>query len=140
MITNLRALAPRRKLTAPEAFHLAEQQAEHLLELMPVPGPPVTEDFITALPRLRVDYQSRLPVSGACHWTGSVWVITINASEPVTRQRITLLHEFKHILDHGLAGALYDGLEATPGRHPAEQVAEYFAGCVLMPRRLVTRV
>ena len=51
------------------------------------------------------------------------------------RQRFTLLHEFKHIIDHGRTTVLYSGDgERTPAEQ-AEAAADYFAGCVLVPKR-----
>lgn len=64
-------------------------------------------------------------------------MLAVNGREPEARQRFTLFHEYKHVVDHGRTGLLYRG---TPGRSPeqqAEQAADYFAGCVLMPKRLV---
>jgi Zn-dependent peptidase ImmA (M78 family) len=61
-------------------------------------------------------------------------VLSINASEPWTRQRFSLLHELKHVLDHPYVDEVYAGEEQ------AEHLADYFAACVLMPRRYVKRV
>lgn len=58
----------------------------------------------------------------------------INSGEPATRQRFTLLHEYKHVIDHGAATRLY-GSDLTTQRERAEVAADYFAGCVLLPRR-----
>jgi Zn-dependent peptidase ImmA (M78 family) len=77
--------------------------------------------------------------SGSSCWDNQrkAWVISVNPDEPRTRQRFTLMHEYKHIVDHyhpGLGGRL----PATVyGLDPVEYVAEYFAGCVLMPKRWI---
>jgi Zn-dependent peptidase ImmA (M78 family) len=89
-----------------------------------------------------VGYDPDLPrhaASGCSDWDSRkrAWVIAINPEEPLTRQRFTVLHEFKHIIDHYHPG-LTGGLPATVyGLAPVEYVAEYFAGCVLMPKRWV---
>jgi Zn-dependent peptidase ImmA (M78 family) len=49
------------------------------------------------------------------------------------------MHEFKHILDHTSRDHLYnDRLHTTAEQ--AERVADYFAACVLMPKRVVKRL
>lgn len=90
------------------------------------------------LPRVRV-VRDELTVSGTSHWNGTHWIITLNSSEPRTRQRFTLMHEFKHIVDHGHAALLYAGNRRHTSSEQAELVADYFAGCLLMPRRLLKR-
>jgi Zn-dependent peptidase ImmA (M78 family) len=47
------------------------------------------------------------------------------------RQRFSLAHEFKHILDHPLVTVLYNKEDECV----AEQACDYFAACLLMPRR-----
>ena len=72
-----------------------------------------------------------LPTSGMSHWDGQAWVISLNAADSLTRQRFTLLHEFKHIIDHGHADRLYHDTGRRSAAEQAEQAADYFAGCVL---------
>ena len=71
-------------------------------------------------------------------WSGSSWVIVLNPTEARTRQRFTLLHEFKHIVDHATKDRLY-GSETGRCRPVAERTADYFAACVLMPKMYVKR-
>ncbi|MEI2775216.1 MAG: ImmA/IrrE family metallo-endopeptidase [Tetrasphaera sp.] len=73
------------------------------------------------------------------YWDGQEWIIALNSREPEARQRFTLLHEYKHIVDHGRTDRLYTGTQKTSADKQAEQAADYFAGCVLMPRVLVKR-
>ena len=80
-----------------------------------------------------------MPVSGASYWTQGAWIIALNSSEPWQRRRLTTLHEFKHIIDHGRTGQLYRGTGRTSGEQQAEQVADFFAGCVLVPKRNLKR-
>lgn len=49
------------------------------------------------------------------------------------------MHEFKHIIDHGRAAWLYTGDRKHTATEQAELVADYFAGCVLLPKRLLKR-
>jgi Zn-dependent peptidase ImmA (M78 family) len=49
------------------------------------------------------------------------------------RQRWSLAHEFKHILDHPFVTIVYPRRNGRAD--PAEQACDYFAACLLMPRR-----
>ncbi len=137
VLASLRSLVPERPLQFNEALRLAELQAVTLRRLCDMTEGPVSDDLITDLPRIRVVYR-RLPTSGMSYWDGQEWVIAINSSEPLTRQRFTLLHEFKHVVDHGRTDRLYGTAKATADLR-AEQACDYFAGCVLMPKQLMKR-
>jgi Zn-dependent peptidase ImmA (M78 family) len=131
MLATLRYLIPDRSLQLHEALQIAELQANRLLELSGSVDQPAGAELVTGLPRIHVEYR-RLPTSGLSYWNGREWVIGINRDEPETRQRFTLLHEFKHIIDHGRTHHLYG-----TNLRLAERAADYFAGCTLMPKRLV---
>jgi Zn-dependent peptidase ImmA (M78 family) len=131
-LVSLRALRPPRLLSVREERQLAERQATKLLRLMGADLPPYELDLLDSVPRLRVVYENGMPVSGSTHWTGSIWVILINADEPITRQRFTAFHEFHHVVCQPFRHLMLD--EAA-----AERVADHFAACVLMPRRVVRR-
>jgi Zn-dependent peptidase ImmA (M78 family) len=137
-LASLRALVPPRQLQFDEALRIAELQANHLLDLSGVVAAPVPTDVITQLPRIRVKVDT-LRTSGESFWSGQEWVICLTADEPPTRQRFTLFHEYKHILDYGRKGLLYRGDCRYSAAEQAELAAEYFAGCVLMPKRLLKR-
>jgi len=65
-------------------------------------------------------------------------MILLNSTEAVTRQRFSMLHEFKHVIDHTTKHRLYGA--TTQGHDPvAERTADYFAACVLMPKMYVKR-
>lgn len=136
----LRALVPNRPLTAGEALRIAELQANHLLRHFEIETASVPEEIVSELPRLRVIREGTLPVSGAAHWNGRYWVITISADEPVVRQRFSLMHEFKHVLDHTTKQFLYRDRPFQTAAEQAERVADYFAACLLMPKKVVKRL
>lgn len=98
-------------------------------------------EIVTSLPHITIEYEVGMPCSGVSDWDShrKTWVITLNALEPDTRHRITILHEYKHIIDHGSPGLVDLGNFRPFGIPPVEYVAEYFAGCTLMPKRLVKR-
>ncbi len=142
VLKQLRALIPTRDCEAAEATTIAERQATRLLGLLGRGGT-IGIEAIAELPRIRVVYEA-LPVSGMSHWNGRSWIITINRDDPLTRQRFTVLHEFKHIIDHGAAARLYRDTAGSSRRataaEQAEQAADYFAGCALIPRQALKSV
>src|SRR4051794_31454442 len=127
VLASLRAVIPVRRLDFAEAMQIAELQAARLLELTDSTEAPFDSAAITELPRIRVRHEG-LPTSGMSYWDGHNWIITLNRSEPTTRQRFTLLHEYKHIVDHGATDRQYTGTDRHSSAEQAEQAADYFAG------------
>ena len=150
VLRSLRQLTPHRACSFTEALNLAERQAAKLNQLLAISQPSfqltgITDNHITSLPHIRI-VREQLPVSGMSHWNGQEWIICLNRDDPEVRQRFTLLHEFKHIIDHGHTHWLYTTQNPKAftrrwGRPPqltaheqAERAADYFAGCALVPR------
>lgn len=133
---TLRALMPSRTLTFHEALERAELQANRLLQLHGVEMPGTPTEIVSALPRVRIERQFDMPVSGSAHWEAPFWVLRLNAGESDARQRFSLMHEFKHVLDHPFAGRL-ETSRSMSAEVMTERIADYFAACVLMPKRLV---
>jgi len=113
VLTQLRAVMPDRPVSSVEALRLGELQATKLLELMGVERPPVAELAITGLPRFAVRRMSPLPVSGYTSWVKGRWLIALNGAEPPVRQRFSLFHETKHVIDLPLITKAYRG-ETNP--------------------------
>lgn len=140
VLASLRALASSHPMTLDEALRLAERQAILLLELCGGPTVPVPSSIVTDQPRITVEHDPALPAeaaSGCSDWDSRrrTWVISLNPTEPRRRRRFTVLHEYKHIVDHpgpGIRSSRY-----AYQRPAAEIVADYFAGCVLIPKRLL---
>jgi hypothetical protein len=140
VLATLRALVPPRRLTYTESLRIAELQANRLLEIFRIDGPRVPSELVTKLPRLEVRMEVDLPASGSTHWERGRWIITLNASEPIVRQRFSLMHEFKHILDHTTRQYLYgDVANDDQAAARAERAADQFAGFLLMPKRWIKR-
>lgn len=135
-IARLRALMPERALTRAEAMQIAERQAALLLDLSDVTVSPVPEGVITELPRVRVERRSPLPMSGYTGWHKGRWLILLNSAEPIVRQRFSLFHEAKHLIDHPFIADAYARVDEDQAAW-AEQLCNYFAACVLMPRAWV---
>ena len=141
LLKSLRTLAPVRDCTFDEALNVAERQATRLGEL--VAALDATADgvdlrHIEGLPRIRVVFE-RLPIGGMSHWNGREWIIAIALGDSPARQRFTLLHEFKHVVDHGQTRQLYTGNARLTPTDQAERAADYFAGCALVPRTALKR-
>ncbi|MEZ5246684.1 MAG: ImmA/IrrE family metallo-endopeptidase [Acidimicrobiales bacterium] len=138
ILQQLRELIPRRPLHDDEARFIVERQAGLLRRLSGLPDDPLLpRSVIEDLPKVNVVADPHLPSSGASHWTGSLWQITINAGEPFTRQRFTLAHEFQHIILHPFVDEMFAGSSRTTAEARAEQLCDYFAACLLMPKLLV---
>jgi hypothetical protein len=139
VIGDLRSLVPARPLTYEETLRVADRQAAHLLQLGGISQPPVPDALVAGLPRIQVDRLSNIPVSGSTHWTKGRWLIVLNGTERITRQRYSLMHEFKHVLDNPFVGFLYPPIPGLRSHERAELACDYFAACVLMPRKWVKR-
>lgn len=143
VLTTLRALMPDRPLSRLEAFSVAERQSLRLAQLLVVPVGAVSSDTIaSSFASWTIEYDANLPTSGMTTWHGSrqTWLTLINASEPTTRQRFSVAHELKHLIDH--PSLFFSYLESDGSRWKQEDielVCDYFAGCLLMPRPAVKR-
>lgn len=130
----LRDLVPERPLTRRESYWLSELQASRLRELLGLRADPYfPSEAIMDLPRIHVARRFDMDVSGSTVWNGSMWLIDVNGFEPPGRQRFSLAHEFKHVVDH-LHKVWFYGV--TPAATDlAERGADYFAGCLLIPKQ-----
>lgn len=133
VLAALRALAPARPLTSREALIIAEHQAAALRQLSGTSGAyAFPAEVIAELPRIEIREVEGLPVSGMCRWQGQSWQIAVAEGDAPVRQRFTIAHEMKHVIDHTHRTFLPDGM--------TEKMADYFAACLLMPKRLVVRL
>ncbi|MEU2869788.1 ImmA/IrrE family metallo-endopeptidase [Streptomyces olivoreticuli] len=127
----------RRPLTPREDRTVSERQAGRLLRLLRIIKPPVDVELFLELDGIRLDVQADMPVSAHSVWKGDHWLITLNEDESVWRSRASLAHEIKHILDDPIRDALYPDWRRDVYVEPpvqAERSADYFAGCLLVPR------
>jgi predicted transcriptional regulator len=139
LIAEVRDLVPVRPLIYGEALQIAEAQAARLLASAGITGPAVPEHIITELPRVQVNRMSPFPVSGATEWAHGRWHVVLNGAEPVTRQKFSLAHELKHIIDHPFADQIYANFPEHDRQNMTERICDYFAGCLLMPRQWVEK-
>ncbi len=137
---HLRAMTSGPALHTNHAYPIAEKQAYKFLRLSQCEEPDDIVEAIADLPRIRINLRNGLPVSGAADWTGRYWQILINGDDAPVRQRFSLAHEFKHIIDHPFVKA--DHYNTAPDgerQDHIESVCDYFAGCLLMPRPWLKR-
>jgi Zn-dependent peptidase ImmA (M78 family) len=139
-ITRLRDLMPLRPLTIIESLRIAELQATRLLELSGVTAPQVPETVITKLPRVQVERISPSPVAGATEWSHGRWLILLNGSDVTGRQRFSLAHEFKHVIDARFLKVVYPPRGGLSSKQQAEPICDHFAACLLMPRAWVKKL
>jgi Zn-dependent peptidase ImmA (M78 family) len=137
-LTKLRRVVPQRRLSSAEAMCAAERQARALLRLGGITEPPVPTELISQVPVIQIEHAPTGQAAAATRWLQGRWLILINVRHPRARQRWSLAHEFKHVLDHPFAQVLYPSSQA--GHELAEQVCDYFAGCLLVPRPVVRRI
>jgi Zn-dependent peptidase ImmA (M78 family) len=147
IMRDVRALVPARGLQEHEATGIAERQATRLLGIFDQHEPPVEVGLIAELPRIEVRVvpnRELAGLSGMSQWVKQHgrWLIAINRDDSQTRRRFTLAHEFKHVLDNPFINVLYPkskyGGRSADDR--AEQMCDYFAACLLMPRPWVKRL
>lgn len=147
LITELRSAMPKRPMTYGLLLQATRLQAWKLRQLKTA----ADELDINLVWLLR---QQAVPVNRVPSYqlTGESGLTTdaisgrlevyVNANEPLVRQRFTLLHEFKHVLDFADADVLYARLgsgNVKRQKQQIEQLANEFAGNVLMPTMLVKR-
>lgn len=132
-LSALRSLVPRRPLAYQESLRIAELQAQLLLDLAQVKGPPVPTDALSLLPRTKVVYLDDSPIAASAHWDGRDWIIVVNGRQREPRRRHSLAHELKHVIDHTTRSFLYTGTPRVTPPEQTERAADYFADCLLMP-------
>lgn len=139
VIAELRALMPPRAITWSEAYSVAERQAARLLELMYVAQPPVPMFVVSSLAGISVDRRPDWPTSGMAVANGPGWRIVLCSTEPRQRQRYSLAHELKHVLDDPFDDQLYGHLTPPKRQTRAEALCNHFAACLMMPRAWIKR-
>jgi hypothetical protein len=140
MIDKLQALVPKRNLSRDEALAVSELQAFRLRQALGVEEPALADHHLKSIDGVRVEQLGELGVSGATRRVGNLWIVLVNQDEARVRNRFTIAHELKHILDDRATTHLHRrGLLASGQDWLTERVCDYFAACLLMPRLWVRR-
>ncbi|HEX6666780.1 MAG TPA: ImmA/IrrE family metallo-endopeptidase [Solirubrobacterales bacterium] len=106
---------------------------------MRISEPPFPRAAVQSLPRVEVHYVPSRRLSGAISWQRGKWRILINRDDSRGRQAFSLGHEVKHLIDHPVVDTIYKDSRFGPADMAAEQAADYFAACLLMPRAWMKR-
>lgn len=140
-LAELRSLCPPRRLAPWDTRGIAERQAARLLRRHGVTAPPVPEEVIADLPYVRVRYIQARNLAASVRWSKAQrrWMILVNRDDTAGRQRFSLAHEFKHVIDHPLATAVYRDSAGRSAYLQAERAADVFAAALLMPKAWVKR-
>jgi Zn-dependent peptidase ImmA (M78 family) len=132
LVRRLRALTPPWSVSRREARWVAEQQAKLLLNEAGITDPPVPETVVTDLDGVTVYPLAQVPVKGLMGVSkpnSRGGDILIDSTLPPAEQRVTLLHELKHIIDGG-----HTTRPRQAGSHSSsEGLCTDFALSVLMP-------
>jgi predicted transcriptional regulator len=144
LISQLRSLAPRRALTYGESVQVARLQAGRLAEATDKPD--LNLIWLLKQRAVPVHFVASHKLGGESglttdHIDGTLRMF-INQNEPPVRQRFSILHEFKHVLDFDNAAILHAKLGRGNTKVQTTQIeliANEFAGHVLMPTALVKR-
>lgn len=147
IITELRALAPMRSLTYGESIQVARMQAARLRKLVEANEAEMNLIWLVEQKAVPVHFAPSHELREDSGLTTDLidnkLQMFINQNEPAVRQRFTLLHEFKHVLDFKDAKTLHAML-GTGDEHRKGQMIEWianeFAGQALMPVHLVKRI
>ncbi|MFJ9629016.1 ImmA/IrrE family metallo-endopeptidase [Streptomyces sp. NPDC101175] len=148
LIDELRALAPSKPLTYGESLAVAREQAARLREAVEATEPDIDLVWLvdqTAVPvHFAPSHELQENASGlTTDLIGGKLQMFINQGEPPLRQRFSLLHEFKHVLDFKDAKTLHAKLgtgDDALKHNMIEWIANEFAGQVLMPLDHVKRI
>jgi len=141
VLHRLRQLMPNRPVTEHEARSITERQAARFLRLSGITEPHIPGSIIAELPRLDVEVRADLPKSGITFWDShaKLWRIRLRAQDVAVRQRFSLAHELKHVLDHEVIDFAYPSVGLRSSQQRAELACDYFAACLLMPRPWIKR-
>ncbi len=132
LVQRLRDLTPPWTISQRRARQITERQAKLLLAAANITTPPVPIEIVSGLDGVHVYPLPEIPVRGllgASKPTAKGGDILINSTLPISEQRVTLLHELKHIIDGGHATQLHQRGRSSTGEH----LCTDFALSVLMP-------
>ncbi len=117
-------------------FQLVEALANKYVKQAELNQPPVITELIRQFdisPGIEIRTLPLKAYHGALWHLEDGWVIHLNAEDKPARQRVTLFHEVFHILAHSRATPVFRKRGIKEGLFN-EMLADYFAGCILMPK------
>jgi IrrE N-terminal-like domain len=147
LIAELRAVPPKRPLTYGESLQVTRVQAARLRRWADATEPDINLIWLIKQRAVPVNFVASHKLGEESGLTtdqvGGKLQMFINGQEPRVRQRFSVLHEFKHVLDFDHAEVLHAKLgngSAKAQKDMIEWLANEFAGHVLMPTGMVKRL
>ena len=120
-------------------FQLVESLANKYITQAKLNQPPVITELIKQFdisPSIEIRLLPLKAYHGAVWHLEDGWIVHLNTEDKPGRQRTTLFHEVFHILAHCRATPVFRKRGVKAGLFN-EMLADYFAGCVLMPKEWV---
>jgi len=120
-------------------FQLVEALANKYVRKAELSQPPVITEFIKQFdisPGIEIRLLPLKAYHGAVWHLEDGWIVHLNTEDKPGRQRTTLFHEIFHILAHSRATPVFKKRGIKEGLFN-EMLADYFAGCILMPKEWV---
>ena len=120
-------------------FKLVETLAQSMLRKGKGCCPPVPAELVSLADEQHPVEVRLVPLKchrGAIWRLKDSWVIQLNENDSPSARRFTLFHEAFHILAHTRATPVFRKRNSEMGCFN-ELLAEYFAACILMPRKWV---
>jgi len=120
-------------------FQLIAKIAEQFLEKGRVQRPPVPNELVLladAHHPIEIRLVSLKAYHGAIWHLREGWIIQLSKDDELGRRRFSLFHEVFHILAHSGATPVFRKIGCIQGSFN-ELLADYFGGCILMPREWV---
>jgi Zn-dependent peptidase ImmA (M78 family) len=122
-----------------------EQLADTLLSQAGIKAPFVPIEDIVKTRGITIRVMDLKEISGLLVRDSNVTVIGVNKTHPLTRRRFTIAHECAHALLHDGKEVRYDtdfrvdfrSDTSSLGVDVEEMEANFFAACILMPRRFL---
>jgi len=121
-------------------FQLVEKKARQCLKQGRVHHPPVPNELVLLADEhhpIEIRLVSLKAYHGAIWYLKEGWVIHLNKDDEPGRRRFSLYHEAFHILAHCRVTPVFRKIGRNHGSFN-ELLADYFGGCILMPREWVT--
>jgi hypothetical protein len=147
LVAELRSLAPSRPLSYGESLQVARLQASRLRRLLAIDKPDINLIWLVKQREFPVHFVASHKLGEESGMTtnavGGKVRMFINDGEPDVRQRFSLCHELKHVLDFDDADMLHKRLGSGDVKRQEQQIewiCNEFAACVLMPTALVKQV
>lgn len=122
-----------------------ELLTDNLIKESGINGPAIPIEDIVKGRGISIRPMDLKEISGLVVRDGTTTVIGVNNKHAVTRRRFTIAHECAHVLLHEGTKVHYDtdfrvdfrSEESSLGVKVEEMEANFFAACILMPRRFL---